>query len=247
MLSTRSINTFAFIGMTLIPLSSLAADPESLGLSGSGEAGYNSSTGNTTTTSAQAAIKLNYNQTDHELKSIFEVNYKSENNVQTQERYLLDLQRNQFYDEDRSYYSFVAGQFENSRFEEIDLDATLSLGLGKRLYHTDNTTLTGEIGLGFQSTTLSSAAGGKTTDQTIGRLKFDFNHKINEMVTFSQDALILAGSNRTKFEANTGFKVKVAANMSVKASYKYRYNDKPAAANIKKTDTQTALTLIYDF
>ncbi|VAW49389.1 hypothetical protein MNBD_GAMMA04-1448 [hydrothermal vent metagenome] len=246
MLSTRSINAFAFIGMTLIPLSSLAADPE-LGFSGSGEAGYSSSTGNTTTTSAIGAIKMNYNQISSELKSILEVNYKSENDVQTQERYFLDLQRNQFYDENRSYYSFIGGQFENSRFEEIDLDATLSLGLGKRLYHTDSTTLTAEIGLGFQSTTLTSAAGGKTTDQTIGRLKLDFNHKINEMVTFSQDALLLAGSDRTKLEANTGFKVKVADNMNVKASYKYRYNDNPATASIKKTDTQTNLTLIYDF
>lgn len=247
MLSTRSINAFAFIGMTLIPLSSIAADPQSLGLSGSGEAGYNSSTGNTTTTSVFGAIKLNYNKAHSELKSILEVNYKSENDIQTQERYLLDLQQNHFYDEDRSYYSFIGGQFENSRFEEIDLDATLSLGLGKRLYQTDSTMLTGEIGLGFQSTTLTSAAGGKTTDQTIGRLKLDFNHKINDMVTFSQDALLLAGSNRTKFEANTGFKVKVADNMNVKAAYKHRYNDNPAAANIKKTDTQTTLTLIYDF
>jgi len=86
---------------------------------------------------------------DSEIKSIIEANYKSEDGTTTQERYLLDLQRNQFYDIERSYYSFIAGEFVNSRFESIDLDATLSLGLGKKLYQTDDTTLTGEIGLGI--------------------------------------------------------------------------------------------------
>ncbi len=248
MFSVRSINTLALMGsISLIPLSVQAADPQALGLSGSGEAGYNSSTGNTTTTSVFGAIKLNYNQVDHELKSVFEINYKSENNVQTQERYLLDLQRNHFYDESRSYYSFVGGKFENSRFENIDLDAALSAGLGKALYQTEQTTLTGEIGLGYQSITYTSTGGGNSTDQMIGRLKLDFAHQINEQVTFTQDALVLTGSERTKLELNTGVKVKVADSMNVKLAYKYRHNDKPATTTLKKTDTQTTLTLIYDF
>jgi len=248
MFSVRTINTLALIGsVSLMPLSIHAADPQALGLSGSGEAGYNSSTGNTTTTSVFGAIKLNYNQIDHELKSILEVNYKSENDIQTQERYLLDLQRNHFYNEARSFYSFVGGKFENSRFEDIDLDAVLSLGLGKTLYQTEQSNLTGEIGLGYQSITYTSAAGGNSTDQMIGRLKLDFNHQINEQVTFSQDALLLTGSEQTKLETNTGLKVKVADNMNVKLSYKYRHNDSPATTSLKKTDTQTTLTLIYDF
>jgi len=245
MFSTRSITTIVLVGATFIPLSTLASE-QPMGLSGSGEAGYNSSTGNTTTTSMLGAIKLNYNQERSEIKSIIEVNYKSEDGTKTQERYLFDLQRNQYYDIERSYYSFIAGQFENSRFENIDLDATLSLGLGKKLYQTDDTTLTGEIGLGYQSTTLTKSAGGDTTDQTIARLKVDFNHKINAQLAFSQDLLVLAGSDRTKIETNTGLKAKVADNMNVKLGYKYRHNDNPAA-NTKKTDTQTTLTLIYDF
>jgi putative salt-induced outer membrane protein len=248
MFLVRPINTLALIGsISLMSLSIQAAEPQALGFSGSGEAGYNSSTGNTTTTSMFGAIKLNYNQVGHELKSILEVNYKSENDIQTQERYLLDLQRNHFYNEARSYYSYVGGKFENSRFENIDLDAVLSVGLGKTLYQTERTNLTGELGLGYQSITYTSAAGGNSTDQIIGRLKLDFNHQINEQVTFTQDALLLAGSDRTKLETNTGLKVKVANSMNVKLGYKYRHNDKPATASLKKTDTQTTLTLIYDF
>ncbi len=246
MFSVRSIPALAILGMALTPLSLHAADTQPLGFSGSGEAGYNNSTGNTETTSMLGAIKLNYNQTDHEFKSLFEVNYKSENGVKTQERYLIDLQRNNFYNPERSYYSFVAAQFENSRFENIDLDTTLSLGLGKDLYKTDETLLTGEAGVGYQSTNFTTAGGGGSTDQTVGRLKLDFNHKINEIVDFSQDVIYVFGSERTKLETNTGFNIKVADNMKLKAAYKYRHNDKPATGT-KKTDTQTTFTLIYDF
>ncbi|VAW46167.1 hypothetical protein MNBD_GAMMA03-789 [hydrothermal vent metagenome] len=246
MFSKYIIRTLAIFGMTFTALSSHAADPLPMGVSGSGEAGYNSSTGNTETTSVFGAVKLNYGHEDHEFKSALEVNYKSENGVQTQERYLLGLQRNQFYDVERSYYSFIAGQFENSRFEEIDLDASLSLGLGKRLYQTEQTNFTGEIGLGYQSTTFTKAAGGDTVNQAIARLKLDFNHKFNEQVTFSQDLIVLAGNERTKLETNTGIKIKVADNMNVKAGYKYRHNNNPPTG-IKEADSQTTLTLIYDF
>ena len=245
MLSTRTLKTLTLVSLSFCSLSAYAEE-KPLGFSGNGEAGYNSTTGNTSNTSMYGAIKLNYNETTHEFKSLFEVNYKTENGDQTQERYLMDLQRNHFYNAARDYYSFINAQFENSRFENIDLDASLSLGLGKKLYQTDRTVLTGEAGIGYQSTSYSKAGGGETEDQAIGRLKLDLVHKLNDMVDFSQDIIYLAGSDRTKIETNTGLKVKVADNMNVKAGYKFRHNDKPAA-NVKKTDTQTTLTLIYDF
>lgn len=245
MFSIRSLKPIAILGISLVPFATHAEDAP-LGFHGSGEAGYNSSTGNTKATSLLGAIKLNYNQTDSEFKSIFEVNYKTEDGEKTQERYSMDLQRNQYYALDRNFYSFVNGKFANSRFENLDLDATLSLGVGKSLYKTNETLLTGEAGVGYQSTSYTKAGGGDTDNQAIGRLKLDFTHKINAMVNFTQDVIYIAGSERSELETNTGFKVKVSDNMNVKAGYKYRHNDKPATG-VKKTDTQTTFTLIYDF
>jgi len=49
-----------------------------------------------------------------------------------------------------------------------------------------------------------------------------------------------------QYETNTGLKVKLNGSLSLKANYKIRYNDTPAVGSVNK-DTETFLTLIYDF
>lgn len=215
------------------------------GLSGSGELGFSNSTGNSVNTSFYGALKLKYTQQNYTLKSLLEGNYKSEDGTQTEEHYIIDLQGNRYYNADKSYYSFVGTRFEKNKFADIDLDSTYSIGLGKSLYKTKDTHLNGEIGLGYQNTDYSTS-GTKSDSQTVGTAKLDFSHTINEQIKFTQNILVTSGEHSTKLESNTGFKIKVAEKMNLKASYKYRNNDKPAAGT-KKTDTQTMLTLIYDF
>ncbi|MDA3807498.1 MAG: DUF481 domain-containing protein [Thiomicrorhabdus sp.] len=233
------------ISVSLTPLSSLAAEP-TLGLNGSGELGFTDSSGNTTSTTLFAALRLDYNQARYAIKSNFETNYKSEDNVQTEERYLIDLQYNRYYNPEHNYYSFVAGKFEKNRFASIELDTTLSLGLGKQLFKNKTTRFIGEAGLAQQVTSYTNDVIEDDQSQTAARLKLDLTHQINAQVAFSQDITYLNGTQQTTFESNTGFKVKVADRMNLKASYKVRHNDSPAAGT-KETDTQTLLTLIYDF
>lgn len=239
------LRAFTLLSVSLTPLSSLAAEP-TFGLSGSGELGYMDSSGNTTSTTLFAALELNYNQAHYEIKSKFETNYKSEDHVQTQERYLFDIQHNRYYNSERNYYSFVGGKFEKNRFAGIELDSTLSLGLGRQLYKNEATRLIGEAGLAQQITSYTNDVIEDDQSQTAIRLKLDLTHKINAQVAFSQDITYLKGTQQTTIESNTGFKVKVADRMNLKASYKYRHNDSPATG-VKETDGQTLLTLIYDF
>ena len=232
----------------LFPLSlALLSAPNlaSAQLSGNGELGFSDSTGNTDSTALYAALKMNYELDDFVLKSLLEASYKSEDDVQTEERYILDLQGNQFYTQDKSYYSFLGARFEKNKFEDIELETTVSLGLGKRLYQTDATKLTGELGLGHQNTDFVSS-GTSSESQTVGLGKLDFSHQWNAQVTLLQDVSVRSGSEQTKWESNSGVKVKVAQKANLKLSYKYRHNDNPAPGT-EKTDTQTLLTLTYDF
>ena len=239
------LKTFSILSVSLTSFSSVAAE-STLGINGSGELGFTDSSGNTTSTTLFAALKLNYNQTNYEIKSKFETNYKSENHEQTEERYLIDVQSNRYYNKARNYYSFVGGKFENNRFAGIELDTTLSLGLGKQLFKNEATKLISEAGLAQQTTSYTNDVISGDQSQTALRLKLDLTHKINAQVLFSQDITYLMGTEQTTIESNTGFKIKVADRMNLKASYKYRHNDSPANG-AKETDTQTLLTLIYDF
>lgn len=226
--------------------SSAMANMAQTGFNGSGEFGLTDSTGNTTSTAVYTALKLNYIQPVYEIKSLFEGAYKSENKVQTQERYIADGQYNRFYNGERANYSFVQSRFEKDRFEEVDLSAVLTVGLGRIFINSDATVLSGEMGVGQHIIQYTHQSSEKDQSQTIARLKIDFNHKINEQVSFAQDALYFAGSEQSKLETNTGFKVKLADDLKLKLAYKYRHNDSPAEGT-KKTDGQTIMTVLYDF
>ncbi len=239
------LKALSIASLSLVTFSSQAAEPK-IGLNGSGELGFTDTTGNTTSTTLFGALKLNYNQTNYEIKSKFETNYKSENEVQTEERYLIGIQGNRYYNAKRSYYSFVGAKFEKNRFAGIELDSTLSLGLGKQAFKTEQTKLLGQAGLAQQNIDYTNTVGGGSDSQLAASFKLDLTHQINAQVVFLQDLTYLTGSEQSKFESNTGFKVKVADDMNLKASYKYRHNDKPAAG-AKEVDTQTLITLIYDF
>ena len=212
--------------------------------SGSGELGFSNNTGNTENTALYAALKLNYAKDNYEIKSLLEASYKSENDVQTEERYLGDVQANVFYNEAKSYYSFIGLRLEKNEFEDIELDSTIRAGMGKTLYKTEQTNFIGEIGIGQQTTDFVSDT--DTETQTVGTAKLALTHQFNDQVNFLQDVSVVSGSERTKFESNTGFKVKVAEKANLKISYKYRHNDNPAPGT-EKTDTQTLMTLTYDF
>lgn len=224
-------------------LSTGALAEDKYGLQGAGELGYTNTTGNTESSAVYGALKVNYIQAKYEFKSNFEINNKSENGDQTQERYVADLQYNRFYSQNRDYYSFVQGRFEKDKFADLDLDSLFTVGLGKTFIKDEKTLLKAEAGLGYQLTDYIVA---DDVEQTIGRLKGEYAYTFNQHVKFTQDAIVYGGGEQTKIETNTGIKVKMAERLSLKAAYQYRSNSDPAPG-VKKEDTQTIITLMYDF
>ncbi|MDG6777998.1 DUF481 domain-containing protein [Thiomicrorhabdus sp. zzn3] len=237
----KILSTSALVGAVLLSQSAWAEDK--LGLQGAGELGYSNSTGNTESTTIYGALKVDYLRLKDEFKSAFEISNKSEEGDQTQERYVGDLQYNRFYAKDRNYYSFVQARFEQDHFADLDLDSLYTVGLGKTFIKDDKTTLKGEAGLGYQSINYVEA---EDQDQVIARVKGEFGYQFNENVKFTQDLVVYSGSEQTKLESNTGVKVKMNGNLSLKAAYQYRSNSDPAPG-VEEVDTQTIITLMYDF
>lgn len=218
---------------------------QKLGWHGSGEAGYNGKTGNTVSENIFARLKVNHSTQKTEFKSLVEVENKSESNIRTSERYVLDLQGNYYFTDQRDYYSFANARGEKDRFADIDLDYTLTVGLGKQLIKTDTTHLAGEAGLGYQDVTYLQAKQ-NNFNQASFRAKLDFKHAFNDIVSFNQDALYFAGEKQYKIETNTSLQAALNSRFSVSAGYKYRYTSKPAAGK-KKEDGETLISLIYKF
>ena len=228
----------------IIMSSSVAmADEAKTGLSGAGEAGYSNTTGNTVSESLFAGIKLDYLQADYKVKGLIEANNKKESGVQTAERYVGDFQADLFFSDNQKMYGFGQARWENDRFADLDLSSYYIGGLGYNYFNEKDIVLTVEAGLGYQNVNYMTA---KDFDQGVGKLYGNFEYAINANVRFLQDVTEYYGSDQAKFESNTGVKVKLADSLSMKASYKYRHNSDPAAGK-KKEDTETLLSVMYDF
>lgn len=217
-----------------------------MGLSGSGEAGFTSTTGNTQTESLVAALKTEYRQKMYKAKGLLEAANKNESGTKTQERYVADIQLDRYVTDMPNTYGFLQARYENDRFENIDLNSYYFLGLGHEFFNTDITLLSLEAGLGYQNNDYSSASTTKDFDQTSGKLAVNFEYQINANVRFLQDGNVYTGGDQTKTETNTGVKVKLSDALNMKASYKYRHNSMPDAGS-KKEDTETQITIVYDF
>jgi putative salt-induced outer membrane protein len=227
-------------------LTAAMAEEQELGLSGSGEAGYSQTTGNTETESIYGALKLNYLQKAYELKGLVEGSNKSEDGNKTQERYLGDLQANLFIPSHPKAYGFGQFRAEQDRFASIDLSTYYLAGLGYNFYKQKNLVLQAELGAGYQNIEYTSESGEDDTSQTIGKFYGNFEYGLNERVRFLQDLSIFSGGEQTLYETHTGFKVNLNGSLNLRLAYKYRYNDTPAEGK-KKEDTETVLTLLYDF
>lgn len=218
---------------------------DELGFNGSGEAGFNQKTGNVDSESLLARLKLNYSQKQTDYKSLLEIENKTEEDIKISERYVLDLQADRYFTKDKNYYAFANTRGEQDEIAGLSQDLSVTLGLGKVLYRTEQTRLSTELGLGYQEVEYVTDTE-NDFNQTTGRVKLDLSHKFNDKVRFVQDLTYFTGAEQYKTETNSSLRVALNSKLSVSSSYKYRYNSNPADA-AEKTDTETNLSLIYSF
>src|SRR5690554_1189272 len=101
------------LSLSLLALSLAAVAPAYAGeenssnWSGSGEAGFNKKTGNTPSETLMAKLKLDYLLEQNEYKSTFETENKTEDSEKTSERYVIDLQYNRYFNDNKTYYGFI--------------------------------------------------------------------------------------------------------------------------------------------
>lgn len=222
--------------------SALAADVKT-GLSGSGELGFNSSTGNTVSESLFAGLKLDYLQKTYKVKGLVEAVNKKESNVQTAERYVGDFQADLYFNDTQKMYGFGQARWENDRFADLDLSSYYLVGLGYNYFQETDIVLGVEAGAGYQDVNYLKA---DNFGQAVAKLYGNFEYAINDNVRFLQDLTEYYGTEQAKFESNTGLRVKLADNLKMKVAYKYRHNSAPAAGK-KAEDTETLLSVMYDF
>lgn len=222
------------------PVFSEEQKPESL-WKASAELGFVSTSGNTNTDTLNAKAMAS---TDREVwRHKIEVTAlnASDEDVTIAEKYTATGQSD--YKLGDPNYLFANISYENDKFSGYQYRVTESVGYGRRVIKETDLTLDLEIGPGARQSKLDS---GKTESEALLRGAAKLDWTVSKTSKFAEVLTVDAGEDVTVTKSVTSLSSQVNGSLSMKLTYTYkRTSDVPIG--VDDTDTETAVTLVYNF
>lgn len=219
--------------------------------SGQGQLGGFQSSGNSNNLGLSAALNLKRQGLDwsHSLRAT--ADYQRSNGITSREQFLFAYEpRYQIKDE---LFAYGLAQFERNRVLGFPGRYALSGGIGYQVANSDAVKLAVKLGPALRMTDFADS---ESETRLAGLFGFDFDWKIADRLTFTQDsnmvaetgsqATVIVDSTRTTLNLVTGLDAKVSDRLSSRVTYTVDYDSKPPAG-LDTTDTVTRLTLVYGF
>lgn len=219
--------------------------------SGKGQVGFSQSSGNSNNLGVNLALGLERKGIDwsHRIKATTDI---QRNNGRTnREQFLLSYEPRYVIGED--LFTYGLAQFERDRFQGFSGRYAVSGGVGYRVIDKPSVDLSIQAGPAFRRTEFTDG----TTSNSIGGLAaIDFDWRITDTLTFTQDtnvvaesgsrALVIVDSSNTSLALTTGLEAIIAKGLSTRMSYAIEYDSNPPPGKVS-TDKQTRFTLVYGF
>lgn len=227
----------AMASLFLISMPGWAED----GAKAAAELGLVTTTGNTETQTLRGKLGVTHQHGKWQNSSNFESLKTSDQNATTAEKYLLDGKSEYRFSEHN--YAFATLQYEDDRFSGYDYRIQGSAGYGRRLLHHGTVTLDAETGPGARSSKLSAnGTENELTWRLAGLLAWD----VSKTAKFTENLSADFGQDASIVKSVTALQAQVAGSLAMKLTYTVKYtSDVPVG--IKKTDTESAVTLVYGF
>ena len=207
------------------------------------ELGYINTTGNTESESVNAKALAEYSIDRWKHTANFESLVTSDTSGTSAERYYIAEKSDYKYSNDISY-SFGQIDYEADRFSGYDYRSTATIGYGHKILDQEDLTLDAEIGVGLRKSEITSTA--ETTSESIGRGTVKVKWQVSAYATFKETISTDIGSDATINKSVTSLKSQINGNLATKLTYTIK-NTSDVPVGIKKTDTETAFTLVYSF
>ena len=219
--------------------------------SGKGEIGAFRNSGNSDDTGLTAGLALARQGDNWTHKLRGQADFKRANGVTTREQFLASYEPN--YRITKRLYFYGLGQYERDRIQGFSGRYVLSGGLGYKIIDGRSAQLSAKAGPAYRMT---EYVDGTSEKRLAGLAGFDFNWKITDRLTFTQNsdltaetgsqAVVVVDSANTSLNLVTGLEAKISDRLSTRLSYAVEYDSDPPAGAVK-TDTLTRFTLVYGF
>jgi len=247
----------ALVGLTLSSTATYAAEPtEKPAITSSAELGMLFKSGNTTSADMKAGYDLKYEKDlwrstfafDVLVKKADEEDDNGEEHFETVDRkWTIESKTNYTLNKDQKSYVYGNVDYIDSLSGSFDNQSSISAGWGREWYKTNASSFFADIGPGYKRDTLKDPS--ETKSSFIVQAQALYLRKINENVefkqTFSAKYAPKSGENST-YKAESSITTKLIETLQLKFSFKIDHNTE-VSEETKKTDTQTAITLVYSF
>lgn len=215
--------------------------PGGPGLSGEGEFGYSQTSGNTDTSCLNAKLGFSFEEEDWRNALQLEAVNKTDSDATTAERYYGAAKSE--YTLTRRDYVFGSLDYEKDRFSGYAHRTNFGAGYGRRLIVSTPLTLNAEAGAGYRWSVLEP---GGDQDEVTLRLSAGLAWVISDSAGFTQELVAVVGEEDTATRAFSALTSKIIGQFSLRLSYLLNHHSTVPPGK-RKSDTETAVTLVYSF
>jgi len=169
----------------------------------------------------------------------------------TDQKWTITSKTNYTLEKNGKNYIYGDIAYENNRFSGYEDQSSISMGWGRQWYKSKDTSFFADIGPGYKRDVTRATAdkGSETLSSFIIQAQALYVTKLNEHVEFKQSLSAKyapkSGEN-DKYKAETSITTKLIETLQLKFSFTIDHNSVVDEGN-EKTETQTAMTLVYSF
>jgi putative salt-induced outer membrane protein len=218
---------------------------------GRGEIGAYLSSGNSNNEGLTAALSLDRKGIDWSHKLRARVDYQRANGRTSREQYFAAYEPR--FQINQRLFAYGLAQYEQDRIQGFTGRYAVSGGVGYHVIDGNHLDLSIKTGPAYRVTDFTT---GETDSRLAALLGADFDWRISDRLTFTQDsnmvaesggqATVFVDSRNTTLNLVTGLEAKVSDRLTTRLSYQVDYNSDPRPGAVS-TDTLSRFTLVYGF
>ena len=233
-------------GLFAVSTNALAADKEKSPWTSSVELGFVKTTGNTETQTtalkADAVYEVDkWRHTGHAEGYGQQSQNDLGENVVSAERY--ELTGKSDYKFTKRDYAFGQVKLKKDHFSGYEYEHIVSVGYGRKVIKQENMELDLEIGPGVS---FYKPDNGESQEDALLALAGKYWWAITDNSKFKQDLAFDIGEEFTESKSVTAIQANINKTLALKFTYTIR-NKSKVPAGVEKTDTEAAMTLVYNF
>ena len=259
-MKTKLIAAVCGLSVSALAFAEDAPQADEHKITASAELGFLFKTGNTKSGDIKTGFDLDHTYGNWRNDFRFDLLYKKIETEVTDEngnvddefttsdqKWSLDAQTNYTLSKEGKNYIYGNFGYDDDRFSSFDSQSSISAGWGKQWIKNDTTSLFADIGPGYKRDVIKET--GDTESSIIVQAQAIYEHEINTHVQFKQ--LLVAkqaidSDKNSTYKAESSVTTKLIETLQMKFSFTVDHNTEVAEGS-KRTDTQTAVTLVYSF